>query len=513
MKGIKIIGMSKKKTVLLMAMLLAGVAVMAQRITYSEPEKMDDRDINFDIIGKMNGNFLVYKNVRWRHAISVYDAEMQLKERVKLDFMPDRTLNVDFVVYPDFTYMIYQHQKKNTVYCMGVKIDANGQKVGEPIEIDTTRIEIAANNRIYSTIHSDNKQHLAVFKIYKKQDRMHFATLLLNDKLELQRKSRQVVPYDDRRELYGEFLLDNSGTFVCTKGKRSGSRDNIGGLQLLTKPANSDTFHLHDIELNKNYLDEVKLKIDNANNRYILNSMYYKQNRGNIEGLLTVIWDKTNNSYSGSFAAFGDDLRAEARTEGQLKFVFNDFFIRQVIVKKDGGFLLMAEDFSTQVRGNPFGWNRWDYLNSPFWSPMDFYWNNPAYNWYYRPFNSFGNNQSTRYFYDKVMIMSVASDGHTDWAAVIPKTQFEDDNDNYLSYGTMTASGEIHFFFNEQERRNQIVSWHSVTPDGKVRRNATLKSEGRGYQFMPRFLKQVGARQILVPCTYRGNICFAKVDF
>ena len=31
---------------------------------------------------------------------------------------------------------------------------------------------------------------------------------------------------------------------------------------------------------------------------------------------------------------------------------FNDFFIRQALVKKDGGFLLTAEDYSSQTRGN-----------------------------------------------------------------------------------------------------------------------------------------------------------------
>jgi hypothetical protein len=506
--------MNKKSVLVAIVACLMAIVAQSQRITYSEPEKGDDRDINFDIIGKIGGNFLVYKNVRWRHAISIYDADMQLKERVKLEFMPDRTFNVDFVAYPDHIYMIYQHQKKNTVYCMGVKLDANGQAIGEPIQIDTTRIDITASNKIYSTINSDNKQFISVFKIYKKQDRLHFVTLLLNDKLELLRKSRQFVQHDDRKEVYGEFLVDNEGSFICTKGRRSGSRDNIGGLQLLIKPATADTFAYHDIELNKNFLDEVKLKADNVNQRLIVNSFYYKQNRGNIEGMFTAIWDKkTAAPATVAFAVFDETLRADARTEGQLKFVFNDFFIRQVIVKKDGGFLLMAEDFSTQTRGNNFGFNRWDYLNSPYWSPLDYYWYNPAYSWYYRPFNSFNNNQSVRYFYDKVVILSIDKEGNTEWANVIPKSQFEDENDNYLSYGTMTASGEIHFFFNEQERRNQIVSWHSISPTGQVRRNATLKSEGKGHQFMPRYLKQLGARQLLVPCTYRGNICFAKVDF
>jgi hypothetical protein len=30
---------------------------------------------------------------------------------------------------------------------------------------------------------------------------------------------------------------------------------------------------------------------------------------------------------------------------------------------------------------------------------------------------------------------------------------------------------------------------------------------------MPRHAKQVGARQAIVPCQYRGYTCFAKVEF
>lgn len=509
--------MNKRMIACFFVLFCLPVLATAQRITWSDPERSDDRDINFDIIGKLNANVLVYKNIRWKHAISVYNNAMELKERVALEFMPDRTFNVDFITYPDFVYMIYQHQRKNIVYCMGIKIDSLGHAMGDPVQLDTTKIDLTMNNKIYTTINSDDKKQVMIFKIYRKQDKFHFVTLLFNDKLELQRKSRHAAPYDSQRDAYGDFLVDNAGNFVFTKGERSGGRDNIGKLQLITKAAASDSFVYHELKLKETYLDELKLKIDNVNKRYIINSLYYKQRRGTIEGLFTMLWDvQADSAIVKAFNPFSDSLRIDAKTGVQLKNAFNDFFIRQVIVKKDGGFILIAEDYSTQVRNNGFGngWNRWDYLNSPFLSPYDYYLYSPSYNWYYRPLNTFGSGmQSTRFFYDKVVIVSMDSGGNIDWTNVVHKDQFEDDNDNYLSYGTMTAAGELHFFFNEQERRNKVVSWQSLTPGGNLRRNATLKADGKGYLFMPRFLKQTGARQMVVPCTYRGNICFAKVDF
>src|SRR3954454_17558517 len=101
----------------------------AQRIVYSEPEREDSRRTEFEIIGKISSNYLVYKNNRNDHAISIYDEDMKLKDRVTLDFMNDRTFNADFVAYQDHFFVIYQYQHHSTVYCMGVKLDANAHKL------------------------------------------------------------------------------------------------------------------------------------------------------------------------------------------------------------------------------------------------------------------------------------------------------------------------------------------------------------------------------------------------
>ena len=66
-------------------------SAVAQQVTYSDYEKEDSRDINFEIIGKMNGNFLVYKNIRWKHKLSIYDNEMNTIETIRLDFIPEKT--------------------------------------------------------------------------------------------------------------------------------------------------------------------------------------------------------------------------------------------------------------------------------------------------------------------------------------------------------------------------------------------------------------------------------------
>ena len=159
-----------KGIIYIACLLIIPIISSAQRITFSEPQKEDNRDINFDVIGKMKGNVLVFKNAKWKYAVSVYNGEdMILKEKVDLDFIPDKAFNVDFVAFSDRFYFIYQYQKRGIVYCMGAKMDAEGHIVGEPIQLDTTHVGIMGDNKIYSTINSEDKKRIMIFKIQKEK--------------------------------------------------------------------------------------------------------------------------------------------------------------------------------------------------------------------------------------------------------------------------------------------------------------------------------------------------------
>src|SRR5882757_4946331 len=88
--------------------MIAGLSASAQKIVYSEYDKDDTRRLNFEIAGKIGGNFLIYKNVRSSSWISVLDNDMKLIAKVEQDYVPDndRMINADFFPYGDFVYMI-----------------------------------------------------------------------------------------------------------------------------------------------------------------------------------------------------------------------------------------------------------------------------------------------------------------------------------------------------------------------------------------------------------------------
>ena len=364
--------------------------------------------MNFEIIGKVSGNFLIYKNLRTSNYIAVYNNNMEEVDKVSQDYIPaDRLINVDFFPYTDFSYVVFQYQKKNVVYCEAVKIDGNGKKASDVITLDTSHIGFSASNKIYSCISSEDKGHLMLFKINaRNKSRYIITTMLLDNNLTLQKRSQFVQPMDEHNDYLDEFNLDNDGDMVFAKFTRS-SNETITNSSLLWKPANSDTVSTVDVKLDKIFLDEIHLKVDNVNKRYFLTSFYYKQRRGNIEGFFFYIWDKQGqHPVMQNTVVLGDELRKEAKgDDANAKMAFNDNFIRNIIIKKDGGFIINSESYYTTSRFN--SWNRWNYLYGMPYSTYDYYTTySPLYsNWYWRN-RYYDNTQSVRHHADNVTVLS-----------------------------------------------------------------------------------------------------------
>ncbi len=193
--------------VLLLLLFMAPFCTNAQTVSISGYDREDNRDMNFEIIGKMNSNILVYKNIRAKHKINIYDKDMNTLETARLDFIPERTYNIDFVTFPDHFYMIYQYQKGTILHCMAVKMDAKAQRMSEPLEVDTTRIPVMSDNKIYTTIYSEDHKRIVIFKIQTRYQKFNMQTLLYDQDMQLINKNRYVTDYNDRRESYVNFMV------------------------------------------------------------------------------------------------------------------------------------------------------------------------------------------------------------------------------------------------------------------------------------------------------------------
>jgi hypothetical protein len=319
----------------------------------------------------------------------------------------------------------------------------------------------------------------------------------------------------NRNSYLTAFEIDNKGNFAFLNATSSSGNDNISKLVLITKESSETTFKYNDIKKIENvFLDEVKIKADNINNQYILTSFYSNKRRGDVQGVYVSIWDNINHKEKISTTTpFDDEFRNNAKGDASIKAAFNDYFLKEMVAKKDGGFLAVAECEYTSTRGGN-NLNRWDYYNtSPYYGNGSYYTlGSPGFNTY--PWSRYGSSYSvTRYFADNIAVISFDSIGKIQWSNVVRKSQFDDDVDAYIGFGMFNAGNQLKFLFNTLERGQRILNEQSLTPEGQIIRSSTLKGLDKGYDFMPRNAKQVAARQIIVPCMLHSFLCFAKIDY
>jgi len=498
---------------LLLCGFFALQGLSAQRIVYSEPGSDDTRRMDFEIIGKVSGNFLIYKNIRGKSFVSVYNNDMKELSKVEQEYIPDeRLINVDFFPYPDFSYIVYQYQKKNAVYCNAVKVDGSGKRISEIQTLDTSHIGFTANNRIYSAISSENKNRLMVFKINSKNKTSYVITTNLYDsELGLLRRSRFTLPMEDNHDFLDGFSLDNEGDLVFSKVNRN-NNETINRTEFLWKEALADTVFVIPVPHEQLLLDDPHVKVDNYNKRYFLTSFYYTKKRGNIEGFYFYVWDKASRSpVIQNAVVLGDELRKDARGDANMKMAFNDYFVRNVIIKKDGGFIINTEAYYTTSRNNT--WNRWNYLYGTPMSTYDYYTSYSPYNsWWWRN-RGYSGAPVVRRHADNMTVLSFDNTGRLEWSNVIHKEQFDDETDDRISFLMANTGSHIHYLFNVDEKRSLLLNDYMLSGDGKISHNPTLKNLDRGYEFLPKYGKQVSGYQLIIPCYYRNYISFAKIEF
>lgn len=528
--------------IVLMVILFGWNSTVAQRAVFSEPDREDTRQMAFEIIGRLGSNIHVYKGDRNNHFISLFDMNMKQVKKHKLDFIPEKVFNIDFLAYRDYYLMFYQFQRKNIVYAMGVRMDADGKRVGEPVVMDTTQINYSASNKIYSVINSEDKEQILVFKISKKLEKQHTVSVVHYNKNLVELNKDQIsIAMPDRNDQLTGFEVDNRGNLVFMRTSSTLRQENaINKLSLIIKPAESSdaaSIRVKDVEIKSMFLDDVHLKIDNQNKNLIITALFTKVRRGNIDGIFNYVFDSEAMLERASVSTvFDEQLRNDSKSDNSLKTAFNEFYLKNIVVRKDGGFIVAAESMYTNSRGANGPISRWDMMamGGPMgmMTPMDFYmwnggwgmnpwmWNSPMMwgspwgmsPWMMNPMWGRGAQNVNRFYADNVAVLSFDANGKMEWGNVIRKSQFDDNSDNRLYYGLANTGDKLHFIFNIQDRRDWVMIDQSIDGDGQITRNPSIKNLDKGFDFMPRYARQIGARQIIVPFMHRNYLCFLRLE-
>jgi hypothetical protein len=336
----------KFKNFILSFMLIIPILATAQQIIYSEPRKSNPNPNDVEIIGKIEDNFLTYTLVKNKYQLQIYDAaELKLKDKVNLDFIPHETYKINFISYPNSLLVIFQCRAKKLLYSNVARLNKEGKLLGKIVAVDSVKAGAYNGSEIYAVTTSENKKHILFNRclLGLKPNALQVEQLIVPEDLKTNKKDKYFIPYFSDKESISDLKLDDEGNVVfITYSKDSNNNSKVN---FYKAPYISTELEIKDMAINNCTLTLPRIKINNNTGSYYLTSFYENPEHPDVQGLLSIILNKNLADYQLPLTfPFTDSLNYinGNRVEKSNLLTYN-YFIKDIRIKEDGSFLVTGE--------------------------------------------------------------------------------------------------------------------------------------------------------------------------
>ena len=475
----------------ILSLFLAIVQGMAQDVTYSAYDKFDLRNGDYAVVGMTGGLLYNYRNSPDGAMLEAFDDSMNKVATVMLDFFPSKIYETRFIAYPDKIIVLYQALESNKVVQYAAILSEKGLLKGKPMELGSVKTGIfgAMKNYFYSAV-SENKKMILIYSASAKGSSIEFEGRWLDDNLTLIKRSRATFQ-GDNMIANGDVNISNAGTVYMAAYNTVGTRNYADQYWILSLNPGDTRFTPNEMKLDDKFAASGYLKVDNANNHVYFGGFYANKKNGDFDGVIYGAFDIAGKNFQTiKFLPFDEQLALAAGSQ-RRKHVFDNYQVRQIIVKNDGGFVLVSEVNYVTTR-------------STYMPGMGYY-------SYYSPYSS---SMVREFHYNDIMALSYDNGGQRQWASFVPKEQYsQEDNGVFSSYALLNSGGTLAFLFNDFNSRQSRIQLATMDADGKTHVNSFAAEGNDNPDWLPKSGKQVAARVLVVPCLHKKQICFAKVVF
>jgi len=481
------------KTGLLLLALFCCSTLMAQEVLYSPYQKFDFRGGDFAVVGKSGGRLYTYHGSQEGYYLDAYDDSMGHAATVVLDFFPKKIYETRFVLSANSMVVLYQAIEGNKVIQYAALLDEKGRLQKGPLQLSEAKTGIFGPTRSYfSSAVSEDKKTIVVYSTTEKGDHIDFEGKWI-DAATLNVTQRNHASYkgDGNDLTASEGVLTNDATLYLPVYTPVGGKDYSDQLWLLSMGKEGGKFTAKELPMNGLFVANAYIKADNMNNRIYIGGFYSDKKNGNYMGALYAYYDAATGSYMNKKTLPFDQRLITETGDRSKKHAFNDYNVKHLIVNTDGGFVMIAENYYVATRST----------YAPAWG---------YYSWY-SP--SMGQNVR-EYHYNDILVASYNGNGEMQWHAFVRKDQYsQEDGGVFSSFALLNTGGSLAFLFNDFNTNRSRIQLATVDGEGKTNMRSFTTDGNDDPDWLPRSGKQVSAREMVVPCLKRRQICFAKIVF
>lgn len=473
--------------------------IKAQQWQYSEPEAFDFRNSDYAVVGNIGDQYYAYRGSEEGQFLDIFQSGMEKQATVILDFISGRLQKIRFYVRNQQIMVVYQLSEGRNQVAYAARLDAQGRLEGRPARIATVEGRRLAGGRPeFFMVASEDREQVVVYYIEGSSQGMELSLYWVPWESGAARREHR--RWEDGGDYTpGSAMVSNTGDFYLSAYLSVGNAGFAEELHLIRirpsdqgrkgQPLSGE--EVYSLSLEQRLAAGTHMKLDNGQNRVFVAGFYAERKKGNLEGVFSTVLhplDKGMESEAIQWTPFDESLRL-ATGDRRRRKALNAYQVRDLIVKNDGGFVLVAEDYFVTTRHG--------------YSPGFGY-----YSWYYPSMGS----SVREYHYGDILIISYDGAGSREWYQFIRKDQYtQEDRGLFSSFLMINTGGAIGFLYNDFA--GSRVRLASLDGSGQVRSHALGEESASSPDWVPRYGRQVSAREVMVPCLMRRRICFAKLSF
>lgn len=474
-----------KQFIFSLLMLVFAFQGTAQEILMSEELAMRT-DYQYEIIGKVGEKILLFEKETNEFIIQAFDKDLKNLKETKLELGKSYLKFIGLTsTSNDFT-ILFSHRIKGETCVSAHKYNSKVQL----LDSMTMKVyERRAFAPVFQMVKSQNKEIALLYNI----DREQIIETLAFDTKKMQllwEYNYEPKDFYYRRD-FVDFLIGNdaSAHLILERDNERGTKSQ-NRFEFYSYQAGQDKDNGYLISLKDTLWYDVHFEYDNLNKHIVAGGFYANDFLTKTLGYFYLnVNPKRDDDYVLEFhefdEAFIQDVLGKHKKTGKDGFAEVD--IQEIVLRQDGGILLIAERNREYVRQT---------------STMN---------------TSFGRSQTGNqidYYFNDLLVFSIHPDGQLHWQDILYKKQYsQDDNALYSSYFLLKTRSNLRFLYNDEIKQENVVNEYIVSGIGKPDRKNIMNTAGAELMLVMRNALQISADEVIIPSERRRQLKLVKLTY
>ena len=474
------LGKSWHRAITVLILSMSCFVLPGQEIVVSEEVSLKN-DYAYEVIGKLDGNILLFRDMQNQFEVQAFDEELRLKWQRVLN-LEKRNADVIAIVPGDTSFhVIYGYRSKGDYY---LKHNHYDPKIRV---IDSTTISVIEKLYFaprFQYIISEDKTKILLFRSDKEIE----IQVGVYDvyKQEMLWRKQVVFQNGSARRDFRQMLVSNAGDmFLIMDHERNSRRHKEFGI--IRVNAEDRVLRKRNVVLENYNAYDMHAVYDNVNKKLAMAGLYSEKSMGKSLGLYLFTMGLHDKDAALHLIPFEQGMLEEIHgKEVAASKGLSDFLVKDIIFRQDGGMLLIAEMHKEYSRRPNISGHRSDY----------------------------GRGGWVDYYLEDVLVFSVNPDGTDHWNTVLHKKQYSQDDDGmYSSFFLFKTPEKIHLIYNDEIRHENTVSEYVIRGNGFYKRNSVFSTNYQRLKMRFRDGLQIAYNECIVPSERSNRLNLVRITF